>query len=156
MEPSRQQLNYNQAIARATELCSHSEKCSYDLELKCHEWQLSQEETTKLINFLLEEKFIDQQRYANSFVSDKFRFNKWGKIKLAYALKGKNMEDRYIREALDNLPEGAYLKVLADLLASKAKTVTDKDFYSRRNKLLAFAQSRGFGVDEALRIIEKI
>jgi len=156
MEPSRQQLNYNQAIARATELCSHSEKCSYDLELKCHEWQLSQEETTKLINFLLEEKFIDQQRYANSFVSDKFRFNKWGKIKLSYALKGKHIEEKYIRSALDNLPEDAYQKVLIDLLASKARTVKEKDFYSRRNKLLAFAQSRGFGVDEALRIIEKM
>ena len=153
MEPSRHQLSYKEAVAKASELCSHSEKCSYDLELKCYEWQLSHEETTKLVNFLLEEKFINQQRYANSFVNDKFRFNKWGKIKLAYALKGKHIEDKYIREALDNLPEDAYRKVLTDLLTSKAWTVKEKDAYTRRNKLLAFAQSKGFGVDESLRII---
>ncbi len=156
MEQSNQQLNYSQALAKATNLCSQSEKCSYDLELKCHEWQLSREETTKLINFLVQEKFIDQQRYANSFVNDKFRFNRWGKIKLAYALKGKHMEDEYIRAALDNLPGDEYRKVLTDLLTSKAKTVQEKDPYTRRNKLLAFAQSRGFGVDEALKLIEEI
>lgn len=156
MEPSGRQLNYKEALAKATELCSHSEKCSYDIKLKCQEWQLSREETVKLIDFLSEEKFIDQQRYANSFVSDKFRFNKWGKIKLSYALRQKQIEDKYIREALDGLPEEEYSKVLRDLLTSKAKTVKDKDAYTRRNKLLAFVQGKGFGVEEALKIIEEI
>lgn len=156
MEPSGRQLNYNEALAKATELCSHAEKCIFDMELKCREWQLSREETTKLTDYLVQEKFIDQQRYANSFVSDKFRFNKWGKIKLSYALKGKHMEDKYIREALDHLPEDDYQGVLIDLLASKARTLKEKDSYARRNKLLAFAQGKGFGVEEALKIIGKV
>lgn len=156
MESSRQQLSYKEAVAKASELCSHAEKCSYDLELKCRDWQLSREETTRLINFLIQEKFIDQQRYANSFVNDKFRFNKWGKIKLSYALRLKQIEDKYIREAMNSLPEAEYQKVLTDLLTSKVRTVKEKDAYTRRSKLLAFAQSKGFGVEEALKVIEKI
>lgn len=156
MDFPRKQHSYNEALAKATDLCSRSEKCSYDLELKCSEWQLSGEETTRLIAYLLQEKFIDHRRYVTSFVNDKFRFNKWGRIKLAYALRQKQIEDKVIKEALAHLPEDAYRKMLLDLLSAKAKTLKSLDPYIRRNKLLAFAQSRGFEADEANRIIERL
>ncbi len=146
-------LSYKEALAKATEICSRSEKCSFDIVLKCREWQLPREETDQLVAFLIQEKFIDQQRYADSFVSDKFRFNKWGKIKLAYALRQKQMEEKYIREALSRLPVDAYREVLSDLLSAKARSVIAKDAYTRRNKLLAFALSHGFEQEEAIRVI---
>jgi regulatory protein len=154
MDIFKQPLTYREAYAKATDLCSKSEKCAFDLELKCREWQLAEEERSKLIASLVKDKFIDHRRYATSFVNDKFRFNKWGKIKLAYALRQKQIEDKYIREALSNLPEDAYLTMLLDLLSAKAKTIRETDSYTRRGKLLAFAQSRGFEVDLALKIIE--
>ena len=156
MEISKQPLTYREAYAKATDLCSRSEKCVFDLEQKCREWQLSGEESSKLITSLVKEKFIDHRRYAASFVNDKFRFNKWGKIKLAYALRQKQVEDNYIREALSNLPDDAYLKMLLDLLSAKARSIKETDGYTRKGKLLAFAQSRGFESDEAMRIIEKL
>ncbi len=156
MEYSRHQLTYKEALSKATELCSRGEKCSFDIEMKCREWQLSKEDTAKVISYLIEEKFIDNQRYAISYVNDKFRFNKWGKIKLAYTLRQKQVEETFIREALSNLQEDVYLKVLANLLSAKAKSVKDINPYARRGKLLAFAQSRGFEADAALRIIETI
>jgi regulatory protein len=124
------------------------------MELKCRDWQLSGEETNKLTTCLVAEKFIDPQRYSNSFVNDKFRFNKWGRIKLAYALRQKKIEEKYIREALSQLPENTYQQVLTELLSAKAKTVREKDPYTRCSKLMAFAQSRGFETDLALKIIE--
>ncbi len=156
MDFQRQGVTYQEALKRASELCSRSEKCSYDIEQKCHEWQLSAEETTRVTNYLIQEKFIDHQRYASSYVNDKFRFNQWGRIKLAYSLKMKHIEERYIKEALSGLQEESYQKVLLGLLTAKAKTIKEKDFYSRRGKLLAFAQSRGFENDEAIRIIEQL
>jgi regulatory protein len=154
MDIFKQRLTYREAYAKATDLCGRSEKCGFDLEMKCREWQLSGEESAKLISSLVKDNFIDQRRYATSFVNDKFRFNKWGKIKLAYALRQKQVEDKYIREALSNLPEDAYLKVLLDLLSAKAKTIKETDGFTLRGKLLAFAQSRGFEVDLTLKIIE--
>ena len=153
MEYSRQELTYKEALSKATELCSRSEKCSFDMELKCREWQLSKEDTARVISYLVAEKFIDHQRYATSYVNDKFRFNKWGKIKLAYTLRQKQVEEKFIREALSHLPEDSYLKVLTDLLSAKAKTVKDANPYTRRGKLLAFAQSHGFEAEVALKII---
>ncbi|MCX6219992.1 MAG: regulatory protein RecX [Bacteroidia bacterium] len=152
----KQPLTYREAYAKATDLCCKSEKCAFDLELKCREWQLAEEEGSKLIASLVKDKFIDHRRYATSFVNDKFRFNKWGKIKLAYVLRQKQVEDKYIREALSNLPQDVYLKVLLDLLSAKAKTIRDTNGYTRRGKLLAFAQSRGFEIDIAIKIIERM
>jgi SOS response regulatory protein OraA/RecX len=65
------------------------------------------------------------------------------------------VEEKYISEALSHVPEDAYLKVLADLLSAKAKSVKDKDSYTRRNKLLTFAQSHGFESEEILKAIEQ-
>jgi len=152
----RSHLTYIQALAKASELCSQSEKCCLDIRLKCHEWQLSTDESTQLLDYLLKEKFIDHQRYAISFVNDKFRFNKWGKIKLAYALRQKQLEEIWIWEAISNIPEEQYEEILHELLSSKARSLREKDPFSRRGKLLAFAQSRGFGAEEALRIISEI
>ena len=154
MDFQKQKVTYQEALKKASELCSRSEKCSYEIEQKCHEWQLTAEETTRVTNYLIQEKFIDHQRYASSYVNDKFRFNQWGKIKLAYALRMKHIEEKHISEALSGLSEENYHKVLLGLLTAKARTIKDKDSYTRRGKLLAFAQSRGFENDEAIRIIE--
>ncbi|MCK9641649.1 MAG: RecX family transcriptional regulator [Prolixibacteraceae bacterium] len=154
MDIFKKPLTYREAYAKATDLCSRSEKCVFDLELKCREWQLSAEESSKVIAILVRERFIDHERYATSFVNDKFRFNKWGKIKLAYALRQKHIEDKFIQKALSNLPEDAYHKILHDLLSAKAKTIRDNDGYARLGKLLAFAQSRGFEADLTLKLID--
>ena len=156
MEPVRLPLTYREALLKATEICSRSEKCCLDVELKCREWQLSSEDTGRVLDYLLQEKFIDPQRYANSFVNDKFKFNKWGKIKLAYFLRMKQVEEDFIREALANLPDQAYQTVLLDLLSAKAKTIRVGDPYAKKGKLLAFAQGRGFEADLALKLMEKI
>jgi regulatory protein len=156
MDFQKQRVTYQEALKKASELCSRSEKCSWDIEQKCHEWQLSAEETTRVTNYLIQEKFIDHQRYASSFVTDKFRFNQWGKIKLAYALRMKHIEEQYVREALSGLPVENYHQVLLGLLTAKARTIREKDSYARRGKLLSFAQSRGFENDVALRIIEQL
>ncbi len=156
MDQSRQQLNYREALSKASEICSRSEKCAFDVELKCREWQLESDETAKIVAFLVAEKYIDHLRYARSFVNDKFRFNKWGKVKIAYQLRQKHLGEREIQEAMSVIPEDQYAQVLLDLLSAKAKTIKEKDGYARRSKLLAFAQSRGFETEEALRVISRM
>ncbi len=156
MDNSRQLLTFREALSKATDLCGRSEKCCFDIEMKCHEWQLSSEETARLLTYLLKEGFINHERYATSFVNDKFKFNKWGKIKIAYTLRQKQLEEAIIRSALSGIPDEAYRKTLHDLISAKAKTIREKDPYTYRNKLLAFAQSRGFEPNETLRMIERL
>jgi regulatory protein len=143
-------------LTKAAEICSRSEKCAFDIELKCREWQLESDETAKVVAFLVAEKYIDHLRYARSFVNDKFRFNKWGKVKIAYLLRQKHLGEKEIQEAMAVIPEDQYAQVLLDLLSAKAKTIKEKDGYTRRSKLLAFAQSRGFEMNEVMQLVAKM
>ena len=134
MDFSRQQFTYKEALAKATDLCGRSEKCSYDLEQKCHEWQLSGEETAKLIAYLKQEKFIDHQRYATSFVNDKFRFNKWGKIKAGLRFTAEaDWKISASGKQWSIIREDVYRKVLSSsCFQRKRKRLKEKDPYIRR------------------------
>lgn len=155
-ESSNRQLTLREALSKATAICSSTEKCWQDIEVKCREWHLTPEETSRLKDLLFQEKFIDHQRYAKSFVNDKFRFNKWGKIKIGYALRQKQVEEIFIKDALSHVSEEEYQEVLHGLLSTRAKTIRETDAFTRRGKLLNFAQSRGFESDLAIKIIGKL
>ncbi|MCE1198301.1 MAG: RecX family transcriptional regulator [Marinilabiliales bacterium] len=156
METSGNPLPYKEALNRAMQLCSQSEKCLSDLEQKCRDWRLTPEETRKLTGYLIQEKFIDHARYAHGFVQDKFRFNKWGRIKLAYALRQKQIEEAFVRTALAELDEESYRTMLGGLLAAKAKTLKSMDDYTRRQKLMAFGYSHGFEPEVISKMIGEI
>ena len=70
------------AFYRAAALCSRAEKCSSDIMTKLSQWGVGEENASVVLKQLIEEKYVDDERYARSFVRDKFRFNKGGKIKI--------------------------------------------------------------------------
>ncbi len=137
-------ITYEKALHKAAALCSSGEKCEYDIREKLLSWGVDAAASEEVIQYLIREKFLDERRYASFFVKDKFRFNKWGKIKIAYALKQKRVAPSIIQEALDVIDEDEYLLMLKDILQSKLKSLTYKNEYDKQAKLFHFAQSRGF------------
>lgn len=138
------ELTYETALHKAAALCSESEKCEYDVREKLKSWGISSDETDKIIARLISEKFLDEQRFTLFFVKDKFRFNKWGKIKIAYALKQKQIKSAAIQETMEVIDENDYETLLLELFQSKLKGLKYKDNYDKQAKLFRFAQSRGF------------
>jgi regulatory protein len=124
--------------------CSRSEKCSADVLKKLEFYELTSEQRTSIIETLKSEKFIDHQRYAKAFVNDKFKFNKWGKIKIYQALKAKNIESEIAREQLENIDEDEYLEMLKILLKAKNKQIKETDLYKRKASIFRFGMSKGF------------
>ena len=110
----------------------------------------------KILQQLESEKFIDESRFASSFARDKFRFNKWGKIKISYAMKQKHLPENIINEALDSISEDEYREVLTEELQKKRKSVKGKNAWDIRNKLTRFAQQRGFEFDIIQKTIDSI
>lgn len=135
------------ACQRAAALCSRSERSPGSIEQKLHDWGLAEEEARPVLERLVHEKFIDQERFARSFVRDKFRFNKWGKIKLAFHLKAEKIAPDIIRSALEEIGDEVYHETLVRLLTEKDKSVKALNLYDRKAKLFRFAQSRGFETD---------
>ncbi len=138
------EYSFDELLHKAASYCSISEHCISELELKLKAWGIESEVSDKIIDRLKEEDFINEKRYCIAFVKDKFRFNKWGKIKISYALKQKGLENSLITNALNTIDEGEYQEMLAVLLKAKLKTIKWEYEYEKMGKLFNFAQSRGF------------
>jgi regulatory protein len=141
MELSREQ---NIAYDKAAVLCSRSEKCTSEIQEKLKLFGLSVEESEPVIKKLVDEKYIDDERFARAFVKDKFRFNHWGKQKIEYMLRAKKINQEILVIAFEEIEDEGYADELLKLLTDKAKTVKGKDQYDKRNKLMRFAMGRGF------------
>ncbi len=124
--------------------CSRTEKCSYDIRQKISTAGLLNDEADVIIEQLKKEKFIDDERFAKSYVSDRFRFNKWGKVKMHHSLKLKGLPDDLIQKALNSLDETKYRLALLKTMKEKARTVKKKSKFEQMGMIIRFAQNRGF------------
>ena len=154
----KKEYSFDELFHKAASYCSISEHCISDVEEKLVAWKVPEQQRKKLINKLLEEDFINENRYALAFVRDKFRFNKWGKIKIELSLKAKGLNPEIIQMALSAIDEGEYQEMLASILKSKLATLEYEYEYEKQGKLFRFAQSRGFEIsviDRALRLMNE-
>jgi len=137
-------LVVSEAYAKMALLCSRSEQCSADIRKKMVAYEIMDELVEEIISKLKAEKFLDDERYVKAYVSDKFRLNKWGKIKLRYYLKAKGLHDSIIEKGLQEITEEQYKKVLIATLKEKSKKVKSDNKFEKIGQIIRFAQSRGF------------
>ncbi len=152
----KKRLTYEQALHKAAALCTRAEKCSYDIRQKLLSWELTTEESSAIIKTLITQQFIDDARYCAFFIKDKTRFNKWGKIKIRYALQAKKIDELLINKALDTIDSESTLKQLRELLQQKSKNIKYKDNYEKKGKLIRFALSRGFEMHHIQAVLQEI
>lgn len=146
----------NTAYDKAAFLCSRSEHCSSDIQEKLKLWGLSAEDTDLVIAKLIEEKYIDDERFARAYVKDKFRFNHWGKQKIAFMLRSKNISVEIMELAFEEIEDVGYSNELRKLLTDKEKSIKAKDLYDKRNKLMRFAMGRGFESGQIYAVLKEL
>jgi regulatory protein len=136
-------ISENDALNRLMELCSRSEKSEDDICKKLKEWGL-EDKSEKIISDLKVDKYLDNSRYARAFAIDKIRFNKWGKYKVGYLLRGKHISDSDINMALEAIDYDEYKTIVFEELKKKKKTLKLKDIYKIKTKIYAFGNQRGY------------
>jgi regulatory protein len=132
------------ATNKAMDLCSKREYCVSEISNKLRSWSLSEKETKKIIMVLIRENFINERRYSEAFVKDKFNHNKWGKVKIASHLRAKSIPDELIRQALESVDEELYRKRVKDTVLQHRKSVKAKNQFDLKGKLLRYGLSKGF------------
>jgi regulatory protein len=135
---------FKTALSKAMALCSKSEHSIYDIRSRLQNWGVGETDAGKIINLLIKENFINEKRYAEAFVRDKFRCNKWGKVKIRAGLKLKKIPAEIINSALNSIDDPLYKKTINDLLAAHRRTVKAKNQYDLKGKLLRYGLSKGF------------
>jgi len=144
------------AFDKAAFLCSRSEHCASDVREKLKLWGLSAEDAELVIIKLVEEKYIDDERFARAYVKDKFRFNHWGKQKIAFMLRSKNISSEIMELAFEEIEDECYSDELRKILTDKEKSVKAKDKYDKRNKLMRFAMGRGFESSQISAVLKEL
>ncbi len=97
---------FKNVLSKAMAACSRREHCRSEIETMIEPWGLSEQERAKIIGILTDENFINEERYSTAFVSDKFKYNKWGKVKISVHLKAKKIPPEVISNALDTIEPG--------------------------------------------------
>ena len=138
---------YKTALSKAMALCSQREYCIDDIKSKMQSWSVGNTDSDKIISTLIHENFINEKRYAEAFVKDKFRYNKWGKIKIRVSLKMKKIPVDIINSALDSIEPELYKKTIEELLTAHRRSVKSKNQYDLKGKLLRYGLSKGFESD---------
>jgi regulatory protein len=152
----KKEYTLEELLHKAASYCSISEHCVSEVEEKLSAWGVSVTDKQKIIDRLISEDFINEKRFCIYFVKDKFRFNKWGKIKISYILKQKGLSNELINKALETIDDGEYEEMLASILKTKLAGLKYEYEYEKQGKLFRFAQSRGFEsniIDRILRTI---
>ena len=132
-------------LSKAAALCSKTEKCAYDIRQKLLAWGASADDSDSIIERLVAERFIDDARYARAFVNDKFRFEHWGRVKISYTLRAKQIDDAVISAAMDDvIAPDDYRQVCADLLSQRMRGMSQPLSAADRARLFRYAAQRGF------------
>ncbi len=141
------QKTEQEAYLSLAALCAQAEHCQWEMLEKMRRWELSDEAQARVMERLMKERYVDDERYARTFVKDKVRYNKWGRRKVEQALWQKHIGDSVRLQVLDEVDDDEYISILRPLLQQKRRSTKAASDYELNQKLIRFAVSRGFTMD---------
>lgn len=143
----KKEMTEQEAYLQLATLCAQAEHCEQEMRDKMKRWEIDETAQNRIIDRLVKERYIDNERYARAFVKDKIRYNKWGRRKVQQALWMKRIDNDIQQRVLDEIDDKEYLDVLRPLLKQKRKSTKAANNYELNQKLVRFALGRGFTFD---------
>ena len=146
----------DEALASLMRLCARAERSSGDALRLMQNWGVAKDEQYRVLQRLQRERFIDDKRYAEAFVREKCNLSAWGRYKIQSALKRKGIAGDIIAEALVALNTTDNKKRLQERLQTKIKHIKYDTPYQLKTKLIRYALSLGFEMDEVIDCVNEI
>jgi regulatory protein len=141
------QKTEQEAYLTLAALCAQAEHCQWEMVEKMRKWEIPEEAQARIMERLVKERYVDDERFARAFAKDKVRYNKWGRRKVEQALWQKRIDEDIRKNVLNEIDDEEYLSVLRPLLKQKRKSIKAQNDYELNQKLMRFALGRGFTFD---------
>jgi regulatory protein len=141
------QKTEQEAYLTLAALCAQAEHCQWEMVEKMRKWEIPEEAQARIMERLVKERYVDDERFARAFAKDKVRYNKWGRRKVEQALWQKHIDEDIRKNVLNEIDDEEYLSVLLPLLKQKRKSIKAQNDYELNQKLMRFALGRGFTFD---------
>ena len=140
-------MTEQEAYLRLAALCAQAEHCEYEMQEKMRRWEIADDAQARVMQRLINERYVDDERFARAFANDKVKYNKWGRRKVEQAMWLKHIAEDIRQRVLDSIDDEEYIAILRPLLQQKRRSVKAHNDYELRQKLIKFAIGRGFTMD---------
>ena len=157
IERTKRTKSPQQALQSLMRMCARSERSSGDALRLMKRWGVADNEARKVLARLQAERFIDDRRFAEAFVRDKLNLSGWGAYKIKMSLRAKGVAREIIEEVVSTMIEATDMKErLEEIMQRKLRTLKYSSTYEAKTKLIRFAASRGYDIEEAVECASKI
>jgi regulatory protein len=141
----RQQLTPEQALQKARHYCAYQERCHHEVKEKLYSFGLWKKDVETVLSRLIEDNYLNEERYAIQFAGGRFRMKQWGRVKIRYELKQKQVGDYCIKKALATIDEEEYGRILGKLAAEKWESLQgETNLFTRRKKVHDYLLQKGY------------
>ena len=148
-------MTADQILDKMAKYCAYQERSVKEVTDKLKTFEISEKAREEMINYLIDNKFVNDERFAHAFVRGKINQSGWGVNKIRFHLIQKGVSKEIIDEALQSFDEEAYRQRLVEVLKAKAKTVKAANDFERNRKLAAYAIQKGFEAPLVWEVIRK-
>ncbi len=149
-------LTKEQALQKLKHYCAYQERCHHEVKEKLYTLGVWKKEHDEIIATLIEENYLNEERFAIAFAGGRFRIKQWGRVKIKYELKQKQVSEYCIKKALKQIDEDDYLKVLDKLAKAKYALLKNEQYLVRKKKTMDYLMAKGFEAELIKRIVENI
>lgn len=140
----RKQLTKDQALQKLKHYCGYQERCHSEVKDKLYQLGVWKKDHDEIIATLVEQGYLNEERFAIAFAGGRFRMKEWGRIKIKHELKQKQVSDYSARKALKQINEDEYMKVLRKLAGEKYGALKNEQYLVRKKKTVDYLMQRGF------------
>jgi regulatory protein len=137
---------FKKAKLKIASFCAYQERCQQEVISKLYTYGLFRDQVDEILAWLITENFVNEERFAKTFVGGKFRIKKWGKHKITQALKKKDISEYCINQGLKEIENEVYLDTINQLIIKKFNDLYNKfpDPYQRKDRTARYLISKGF------------
>lgn len=137
-------LTKEQALQKLKHYCAYQERCHSEVKEKLYSLGVWKKDHDEITATLIEENYLNEERFAMAFAGGKFRIKHWGRVKIKYELKQKQVSDYSIKKALKQIDEEEYMKLLNKLAKEKYAALKNEQYLIRKKKTMDYLIGRGF------------
>ena len=148
-------LTNEQALQKLKHYCAYQERCHSEVKEKLYNLGVWKKEHDEIIAVLIEENYLNEELFAIAFAGGRFRIKQWGRVKIKYELKQKQVSDYSIKKALKQIDEVDYLKVLNKLAKEKYASLKNEQYLIRKKKTIDYLIGKGFEMELVRAVLEK-
>ncbi|HEY0039722.1 MAG TPA: regulatory protein RecX [Flavisolibacter sp.] len=140
----RKQLTKEEAIQKLRHYCGYQERSHSEVKQKLWDLGVWRSEHDEIIASLIDDDYLNEERFAKAFAGGKFRMKDWGRKKIYYGLKEKGVSDYLIKQAMKEIDEDVYQKTLRDLAEKKYESLKDEQYLVRKKKTMDYLLHKGY------------